>query len=49
MFPSSTVFLAGSYSAVMQTPGDSPSSATNDTGGAETRPTNTAYAPRIHV
>ncbi|VVE55317.1 hypothetical protein PIN31009_04956 [Pandoraea iniqua] len=49
MFASSTVFPAGSYSAVMQTPGDSPSSATNETGGAETRPTNTAYAPRVHI
>lgn len=49
MFPSSTVFPAGNYSAVMQTPGDSPSSATNETGGSETRPVNTAYAPRIHV
>ena len=49
MFPSSTVFPAGNYSAVMQTPGDSPIGATNDAGGSETRPINTAYAPRIHV
>lgn len=49
MFASSTVFPPGSYSAIMQTPGDSPSSATNESGGAETRPTNTAYAPRLHI